>query len=392
METSIHKGIVDQIMGLKPFVLEEKANPLTGAPAKSTEIKRALTFGELLAFSVEDSNKREIISNYAMAPLLKQLRSTDVSGLLAASFYPIMASLANRDTTTYDLLRSSRTPVPVRDWQVDIPEERIGTATAPAWHPDGTSPAEVNGLRTIKQNTLMFIGNRYREGIVTADMLKQQRNIDSMGREMVLESIRIKSSANIYLLKGVRQANYAYTNIPQCDGIYTDSKLSIFDCGGGDLSEAGINAILDDIAAYMGRNFQLVALTNSNQMTTVRNLETGRWGISTPSTERNEYQQMMPESLRNVKNLMFQRWFVPANGNPIPFLYEKDLPAGATLFLVYDMPDGEQCIGEFELAGQPGPWTLARQSEDAVNLVISFYGFTGIFPMQEGKAKAINHR
>lgn len=389
---SMYADVANGIQGIQPFVFEERANLATGEPAKTHEIKRALTFGDLLAYSVQDTMKHELIM-YQMRPIQQQLRASDIKSLLANTFYPIMASLANMDTVTFDLIRSAAPAFPVRDWSVDVPEERIGAARAPGWHPDGDAPEESEGVRGVRSNTLMFAARKFRHGIVTRDMLKQQRGFDTVERTMRLHAIELKQAANYYLLRGVRQANFSnHNNIPQCNGIYTEGTLSIEDADAADIAEAMINLILEDIGSYIGYSLpQIVALTNNNQMTTIRNLETGRWGIATPSTERAEYRAMLSPELQK-SGLMFQRFFLPANGNPIPFLFEKDLPSGCTLFYVYNYPNAEQRLGQFELAGTPGPHMLARESEDAVDVALSFYGFTGLFPFPELKAKVINHR
>lgn len=390
MEASLFKDINDQLAGLKPFQFETPANPLTGEVQKTQEVNRAIRFGELLRYSITNRESHDAIERYGLADMYNTIRSTDVSALLAADTHAVMANLSNKDTVTYDLLRSAREPLKVKDWQQNTLEERASQLRAPAFNPDGDNPAEDQDLRTVKQNSLMFVGTQLREGIVTGDMVQQQQGMSIMGRELTSAALKIKQAASYYSLRGVRQANFSYQNIPQCDGIYTDAVLNIKDCSALDVSGANIVEVLEGIASYIGWGFNVIALTNNKTMEVIENLEIGKWGLSRPSDQRKEYMEMMPAELQKM-NISFNKWYVPANGNPVPFIYEKDLPTGTTLLFVYGKVDAEQCLCEFELAGKAGMWALAREVETLVKMVVAFYGFSTRLPLSELKGKLFNH-
>lgn len=345
-----------------------------------------LTVLEHLCKDIPDSYPRNAILKKFEGWASKELDTIDVASLLAASVSPRIAKLRRLETKFKNLCDSQRGQKPrVTDWLYRVKEERIGTQYAPAFNPDGDLPPQDQTIYSQQINALMFVGETLQQSIVASDMVNVQANLNLMAEEVDNCIIRIMESENRYLLRGQLQTSFAPNNITQMEGFETGSTLNNIDLMNNDLNHDYITMGQETIAGYFGQDVQMGLMVPSRQVQILDILEANYYPGQT-SAAQIQLEDTLAARLESAKVPYHMVYRPKRGGLPIPVIREVDLIPNTAMLFVLDHP----MEAEFMLGGQPGPHTLTRFTERLVYMAVCFKGFTGDFPLKEGRIRYNN--
>ncbi len=296
-----------------------------------------------------------LVKSGAMQGIFKNVVTTDIGPVRIDSLYPGIALIENRDTPFLNGLES-RPVYRSTDYSFRIVEEDAGTQILPFFNLDtDTLPPEYYATLDARYNTIGAVGQTAKITDMTQELAQQgpynrNENADQIMRAMN----RIRRSKNQYLWANTRNTNEVLPSIPQPGGFYTRSTANAAAIT-GNLTDAIITAMVDQIAAYFGYSQlqgRLVLQVPRSQLPVIRNLLITRFPGTTALTNL-EFTNLLKgqASDYNFRGYPVNMVYQDNNGMVIPIFVDDQAPSGVAIMWLADLPQ----LAGFQFRGSMGP-------------------------------------
>ena len=378
---------------------ENKTVSLTeilGVLKKQSEGSEAITkadapapahFEELLIKSCAMNGAKYDDVKRALYPVFKTVGTVDINAVRITSLYPLISQSRNRETKFLNMLEASG-PIRVRDYQVRIPEEDIGSDTVQLFNMDTTSTLDAaQSVLSSRTNTLTAIGNSINITFMASALSEQgPYTRDEANAQLDMQNTRMRRRMNALLLANTEQVSEALPNVPQLGGFITRSTANNQAVGGGNLTDALISGRTNAIAGTFGfDDIELVGITNAAQIAVIRDLMINRYPGTDPMSKFN-YDSVLARRLASV-GVEVQMVYEDDHGKVIPFIRDTQDSSGTTVIFDPNRPK----LGLFQMMGAFGPWTLERPNTSLAQLLYIWNLFTLIDPTINSRSLLTGH-
>lgn len=309
----------------------------------------------------------------------KDITSTNLGPVRIDSLVPGIALIENRDHPFLNGLRS-KPRVRCTDLNVRIVEENAGTDILSWFNLDGAMPSVVQASLDARYNTVGGLGQALKVSWLAQELgLQGPYNYNEDADQLVRAMNRIDRSLNQYMWANTRVSNEIAPAVPQPGGFYTRSTANVSAIT-GNLTDAIITAMVDQVAAYFGyQNLNdLVLMVPRAQLPVIRNLMITRFPGTTALTQL-EFSNIIKGQATDggfrgyPVNFVYQ----DNNGINLQVFVDDQAPANVAMLFRSSLPQ----LGGFMFRGSFGPHVVQLPIALFTSYVVAFDMATLIDPL-----------
>jgi hypothetical protein len=361
MNTALFESVQDKL--LKSFKAKTVGEKVDQAPA----------FGEYMEGALGSEAEDIMSATGPMQKLMKDMGTTEIAPLRLISLTSNIPVVRNSDTRFLNLLESQRRFEVIKDYQFRIRQRDIGTHTSNVFNMDGDLPAVIQSSYSARTNTNTAVGESKKISMLASAIASQQEGVNLQNDQLSDAGVRIRKTESAMLLSNVEQVDEAVGLIPQLGGFINRSTLNTVAVVGGNFTEANLQEGVDTIRTNLGSGKQIVLWAPPSQIPVIENIMITRYPGRT-FTDMAMQQEVMKRMV--AFDVPWSVIYQPRPGNPIPVVYDDQLPAGTAIMFVYE-PDMFPLLALFSLMGQAGGiMTLARPNTTLYDFLVVFTLFS----------------